>query len=211
MKMANMVVGVLLSTLAGGCATQSEQARTEGGLWGGAITGLLAGGACALAGGNAGTCAAIGVAGAAVGAYAGVSYADQVDKRRQELAGKENDVNARIAFAQGVSQDTQSYNQNLSQNIAASEQDITGLQARIKSGEANQQELRDKRSALIAQKGDADKQLTVAERQLADLKQFQSGRQAPSPPLDREIAALEEQVEQLQGNTKKLAELSQPL
>jgi len=99
--MKKIVALAIVVTLLGGCATTDQQAKTEGTVAGAGIGALLGAGIGALAGGGKGAAIGAGV-GALVGGVAGYSYANTVVKRRQVLQGKENDLDARISYAQGV-------------------------------------------------------------------------------------------------------------
>ncbi len=81
-----------------GCATMNteQRARTEG-TAGGAAIGAVLGGLLGLAVGGDTEDALIGAGvGALVGGAAGYSYADNIAKRRSELAGREEDLDARL-------------------------------------------------------------------------------------------------------------------
>ena len=184
-----------------GCATKGQQARTEGTAGGAAIgagVGALAG---ALIGGKKG--AAIGAgAGALIGGAAGYSYADRIAKRHKELEGKENDLDAHIEYARGVNQDTEECNQRLENEIGA-------LVAKVNQQQITQQELEKERQALNQKVQVANDQLALAEKELHELKRFQSQQPQTSDELDTEIADLEQNLAQLRKNTSELASLSQ--
>lgn len=198
-----MILAVTVFFIAG-CATKGRQARTEGTAGGaviGAGVGALAG---ALIGGKKG--AAIGAgAGALIGGAAGYSYADNIAKRRQELAGKENDLDARINYARGVNQDTKEYNQRLEKEI----KEMEALVAKVDQQQITQQKLEKKRQVLSQDVQVANDHLASAEKELQDLKNFQSQQPQTSDELDAEIADIEQNLAQLRENTSELASLSQ--
>jgi hypothetical protein len=205
-RLRTLLVIVLLIT---SCATQEQQAKTEGT----GIGALLGGAVGAAIGGIAGRDARSALIGAGVGAalggVAGYAYADNIARRRQELVGKENDVDARIAFARGVNEDTQEYNRKLSGDLKTLRSDIDKLTAQNKSQESQNQDLIAKKERLEQTVKDADSQLAVADEQLQELKTFRSNQGKSSKELDGEIKKLETNLAQLKSNTSALAALNQ--
>ena len=207
--MKGLIALTVVAVFVASCATQSDQARTEGTLAGAGIGAVVGGGLGYLIGGSA-TSAGVGAAiGALAGGVGGYAYADRIAKRHEELAGKENDLDARIAFAQGVNEDTQEYNARLKKEVNELEPRITDLAAKKKKQEITQGELEKEKQALTAKVKDANKQLTVGQDQLQDLKTFRSEQKKTSKELDKEIKALEQSLAQMKSNTSALASLNQ--
>lgn len=202
------LIAVALMIAMTGCATESQQAKTESTVTGtaiGAIAGGIIGG---LLGGKRG--AVIGAAtGGVIGGVAGYSYGDKIAQRHQELEGKENDLNARINFARGVNQDTEEYNQKLRQEIASTKQGVDALAAQIKRQQVTQQQLYTAREQLNAKVNNAQQQLTVAQTELHNLQVFKSKQPQQSAELNTEISRLQTNLAQLKSNTNTLAALSQ--
>ena len=162
------IVVVLLTS----CATQGDTARTEGTLAGAGVGAAVGAGLGYLISGNA-TGAGIGAAvGAAVGGGAGYAYADSIAKRHEALAGREKDLDARIAFAQGVNEDAQKYNLRLKNEIAERDQRITRYQSMTQGQEVAQRELAKEKQALSTRVNDANKQLAVAQGGAAKLEEI---------------------------------------
>src|SRR5262245_5324225 len=110
-------------------ATLEQRAQTGGtavGALGGALLGAGIGGIATRSGKGAGIGAGIG---ALTGGVAGFVYANSIVKRREELAGKENDLDAQIKFARGVNQDTQEYNKKLASDVKNLQSDVERLEA----------------------------------------------------------------------------------
>ena len=199
--MKRFVVLAVTVLFIAGCATKGQQARTEGtgvGAAGGAIGGALIG---YLLGDEKGAAIGAGV-GALIGGLAGYSYADNIANRRQELAGRENDLDARIKYAHGVNQETKECNQRL-------EKEIEAQVAKVNQQQITQQELEKERQALNRKVQVANDQLALAEKELQELKRFQSQQPQTSDELDTEIADLEQNFAQLRRNTSELASLKQ--
>jgi hypothetical protein len=191
------------------CATQSEQARTEGTLAGAGVGAVVGAGLGYLIGRDAAS-AGIGAAiGALAGGVGGYVYADRIAKRHDELAGKENDLDARITFARGVNEDTQEYNARLQKEVHELEPKITELAAKKKNQEVTQRELEKEKQALATRVKVANKQLALGQDELQGLKKFRSEQKKSSKELDQEIKTLEQSLAQMKSNTSALASLNQ--
>lgn len=198
-----ILVTALSVLLVGGCATGGDQAKTEGTV-GGAAIGAVVGGLLGKAIGDDKKAAAIGAGlGAAIGGAIGYSYADRIARRHEELAGREDDLDAQIDFAMGVNQDTQEYNQSLEREIADLKPKVDELVARINRNEVTEEQLNRERKDLATKVSAADEQLLLAQQELTDLKKFQ--RTQKSDILDQQITELEANVETLEKNTRVLA------
>lgn len=209
-RMKQVLTAMLIAFLVAGCATPGQQATTEGTAGGAVLGALLGAGVGALAGGGRG--AAIGAgAGAFLGGIAGYSYAQNIQSRRNALAGQENNLNAQLRFAEGVNQDTQEANRLLAQEIRASEDKVNALAVKTQQHQATQRELESQRQDLAKKVKAAEDQHALAARQLDELNQFRSRQPQGSPELDAQIAKLETQLQELKHNTTTLASLSQRL
>ena len=198
---------VLVALLLTSCATQGDQARTEGTLIGAGAGAAVGAGLGYLIGGGRGAAIGAGV-GAAVGGASGYVYADRVARRHEALRGRENDLDARIQFAQGVNADTRQYNERLRREVADVERKVADLEARKRAQQVTQQELTDTRQALNTRVNDARRQLQIAEGELQDLRNFKARQGSASPALDREIAMLETTLNDVRAQTSDLASKS---
>ena len=190
------------------CATQGDTARTEGTLAGAGVGAAVGAGLGYLISGNA-TGAGIGAAvGAAVGGGAGYAYADNIAKRHEALAGREKDLDARIAFAQGVNEDTEKYNLRLKNEIAERDQRITRYQSMTQGQEVAQRELAKEKQALSTRVTDANKQLAVAQEELQNLKKFRAEQAKSSRALDDQVKILEANLAEMRANTTALASMN---
>jgi Glycine zipper len=204
----SVAVAVVILFLTG-CATQGDQARTEGTLVGAGLGAAVGAGVGYLIGGS-GTAAGIGAAiGAITGGAGGYVYADRVARRHDELAGKENDLDARIAFARGVNEDTVEYNGRLKKEVNDLEPKIADLAAKKEKQEITQRELEKQKQALATRVADANKQLAVGQEELQGLKKFRAEQKKASTELDQEIKTLEQNLAQMKSNTSALASLNQ--
>ena len=207
--MKRLIASAVVVLFVTSCATQSEQARTEGTLGGAAIGAAVGAGLGYLIGRDAAS-AGIGAAiGALAGGVGGYVYADRIAKRHEELSGKENDLDARVAFARGVNEDTQEYNARLKKDVSELEPKITELAAKKKKQEITQRELEKEKQALATRVKDANKQLAVGQDELQALKKFRSEQKKSSKELDEEIKTLEQSLAQMKSSTNALASLNQ--
>src|SRR5215470_6631164 len=181
--MKRLIAVAVVVLLVAGCATQDQQAQTEGtaiGALGGALLGAAIGG---LASGNA-RGAAIGAGiGALTGGVAGFVYAHAIVKRREELAGKENDLDAQIKFARGVNQDTEEYNRKLASDVKAYKSEVDRLVEQTKKQKTQNDELIAKTEELDKKLETAKDGLASADEQLQELRSFKSQQTKSSKEL----------------------------
>ena len=208
--MKKLIVLSILIIFISGCATKGQQTRTEG-TAGGAGIGAVIGGLLGYALGDEKGALAGAALGAALGGAVGYTYADNIANRHAELAGHENDLDARIAFAEGVNQDTQEFNQLLERDIATLAPEIDALSAQARQEKITQKELDKKRQSMEEKVEETEIALAAAEDELKDLKKFQDRTPDQSDKLDSEIAKLERNLKQLKKNTDTIASLSQRL
>src|SRR5215467_9944835 len=177
-RLKELVVLVAVAVFLTSCATVGDRARLEGTL-GGAGIGAAVGGAVGAIGGailgDTGLGAAIGAAvGAAIGGIGGFVYADQIDKRHAALSGKEHDLDARIAFARGVNQDTEKCNRLLKDEVTKLDSRIADVEARIKQGTITQEKQAKAKQVLTEKIKDANQQLTLVDNELQGLKEIRA-------------------------------------
>lgn len=207
--MKKLLIIIVYAGLLSACATQGQQAKTEGTMLGAGL-GAAAGGLAGWAIGGSGTSAAIGAGvGAFLGGAGGYSYAHNIDKHHQELAGKENNLDAQIQFAKNVSSETQKYNQKLQTKIVEFNQDISSLETQAGGQENIKQKLKIKKQQISKEFEDAQIGLATTKKDLSNLETFRSTRGKQSKELDAEIMKLETSYKQLQQNSNALASLSQ--
>jgi chromosome segregation ATPase len=184
-------------------ATTEEAAVTEGTV-GGVAIGAIAGGLIGSMIGDDAKSAAIGAGiGAIIGGAIGRSYAQSIASRRQALRGREDDLDAQLAFAQGVNEDTKKYNQQLERRVAQIESEVSSLNRQVRSNQITRQELYRQRGLLDEEVKEANRQLALAEEQRSEMVAFQ--RQQSSDELDAEIAEYERHLRELKGSVNALA------
>lgn len=190
-----------------GCATQQampeqKQAAVECGV-GGVAIGYLA---CKLAGGSDAACLAVGAGVGAVGAVACYSYADNLKKRQQELAGRENDLNARIRYVKGLNEDGEKLNADLRQRVTAARQRVDDL---TQQGARASAQLAKERARIDDELKVARQDVALQKQALDEIKVYQRKRSTPSKELDAEIARQERLLADTQRQVDDLASVRQ--
>jgi len=209
--MKAIVILAVICALLPGCATTSDQNRTkaEGTAVGAVLGGLLG---YAVGGGRG---AAIGaVAGAGVGFLVG----NEVAKRKQAYANTEEFLDAEIAGTQEYNRTALAYNQKLSKDIAALEKESTTLRAKYDKGKTDKQVLAAKREQLQKRIEDSkkleDNLSKELEVQTAIVEQERKERPAGDQriaKLEKEVAALQKNLDQLRDGSTQLALIDQRL
>ena len=199
------VVAVFLTS----CATAGDRARTEGMLAGAGIGSAVGGGLGYLALGN-GLVSGVGAAiGGAIGGAAGYVYADRIAKRHATLAGKENELDARLALARGVNEDTEQYNRRLRGEVTDLEAKIAELEAGAKLGTITKEKVDEQKQFLSMKIEDANRRLVLANDELQRLKNLRAEQKQSSEALDEQIRALESNLAEMRTTTTALASLNQ--
>jgi ABC-type phosphate transport system auxiliary subunit len=200
--MKTPIVLALASIMTLSCATPQGTSSLECGA-GGALGGYAL---CKLLGGDDKKCLAAAVLTGVAGGAICYTYAANLQKRQQELAGKENDLDARLRYVRGLNEDTEKLNRQLSQHVAEVTKHTEEVRAKIARKEITQQQLAKEEEALANEKKAANEQLKLAQEQLADMKRFrdqQRGRNTAD--LDIQIAKLEGLLAQTRKETSALA------
>ena len=210
------LIAVMLLALMTGCSTLGGSGGTGGtgrssgmaALECGAVGAGLATAICIAAGGSAAACAGAAAGGGALGAGICYTYAQKYEKRRQELAGKENDLDARLKYVRGLNEDSEKLNQDLNARVEQVSKRADKIVAQIREGTISQQQLVKEREELLKEENVAKDQVTLEKNALEDMKQFQA-RQArtgnESAELDAEIRKQERLLAETQNATRALA------
>ncbi|GAB6112101.1 glycine zipper domain-containing protein [Desulfomicrobium salsuginis] len=206
-----LVVALLVCALLPGCATMSDQTRTKAeGAGVGAVLGGLLGYAV---GGEKG--AAIG---AAVGAGAGFLVGNEIAKRKQAYANTEDFLDAEIANTQEYNKTAVAYNAKLSKDVAQLEKESTALRAKYDKGQVDKKALAAKSDSLQKKIDDSKKledtlakELEVQTAILADEKKTRPADDQYIVRLEKEVAALQKNLDTLRDGSTQLAKIDQRL
>ncbi len=204
------LIALILLALMTGCSTVGGKPGSSGmaALECGAVGAGLATAICIAAGGRAAACAGAAAGGGALGAGICYTYAQKYEKRRQELAGKENDLNARLKYVRGLNEDSEKLNQDLNARVEQVSKRTNRIVTQMNEGAISQQELAKERERLLKEETAAKDQITLEKSALEDMKQFQA-RQVQtgneSAELDAEIEKQERLLSETQNATRALA------
>ena len=195
--MKKLIAPLLLSTvIVAGCAT------TGGSLSRPATAGLECGGgaaaaallACKLAGGSNAVCAAATGGALALGGGACYAFASHYEKRREELAGKENDLDARLKYVKGLNEDSEKLNKQLNTRLAEVSRQADEISSEVEQGTITQGQLANKRAALQKEEQAAKDQVELQKTALEDMKRFQAQQSRTAAKDDPRIAELDAQI-----------------
>lgn len=183
------------------CQTQTQNAALQCGA-GGAAAGYLL---CKALGHSDADClktsALIGAGGAAI-CY---SYASNLERRRAELAGRENNLDARIRYVRGLNEDSQQLNADLGKRVALATRSTDELVVKIRQKQISQQQLAQERRARDDEVKAANDQVAKGNSALAEVKAYRTQRNVASPELDAEIAKQEKLLAEAQSRVQALA------
>jgi outer membrane lipoprotein SlyB len=203
--MKKLLIILVFAALLSACATQSQQAKTEGTVVGSTLGALVGGGLGYAFGGNA-TSAAIGAGvGALLGGLGGYAYADNINKSNQELVGKENDIDAQIQIAKNINGQLQANNQDVEKKIAQFNQDITSLETQAKDQVNQRKKLEATKQQMNEEYNKVQKSLVAAKKSLSELERLRNTNSSQSKDLDAEIMKLKIAYNQLQQKSNALA------
>jgi hypothetical protein len=206
-----LVVALVILSLLPGCATMSDQTRTKAeGTGVGAVVGGLIG--YAVGGGRG---AAIG---AAVGAGAGFLVGNEIAKRKQAYANNEDFLDAEIANTQEYNKTATAYNAKLSQDVAQLEKESSALRAKYDKGQVDKKALAAKSESLQKKIDDSkkledtlSKELEVQTAILEEEKKTRPADDQYIARLEKEVAALQKNLDTLRDGSTQLAKIDQRL
>lgn len=184
-----------------GCQTQKQTATLQC-AGGGFAAGYLL---CKAMGRPDSECLKFSTVVAAGGAAICYSYAANLERRRKELAGHENDLNRRIQYVRGLNQDSEQLNAELSKRVAATTQRTDTLVAQIRQRQISQEQLAKERKALADEVDAANAQATLSRDALKEVKAYRAQQKQPSPELDTATAKYEQTVNETQAQVELLA------
>lgn len=187
--------GILLAACQTTAGTASMQCGAGGALGAYAL--------CKLAGGKDSDCLKLGTVVGVGGAAICYNYASNLEKRRKELAGHENDLDRRIRYVRGLNQDSEQLNEDLGKRVAATTRSTDELVSRIQQKKITQEQLEKERRLRGEEVQAADAQVARGTEALAEVKAYRAKQKPVSPDLDAAIA----KQEQLLASAKQQVEL----
>ncbi|TCK43737.1 hypothetical protein B0G84_2079 [Paraburkholderia sp. BL8N3] len=191
----------LFAVFTAACETTQQTASLECGAAGLGVAFLL----CKAAGGSNATCAAVGGVAAVGGGVLCYSLSDKLDKRRKELAGHENDLDARLRYVKGINADTAKYNEDLKKQVAALSQHTDTLVQQIQQKTADEKKLADQRKALDAAIKNASDSVAAQRNALNFMRSYQAEQAGKSQDLAAEVQRQQMLLAETQRETSALA------
>jgi hypothetical protein len=170
---------------------------------GGSVSAAIA--ECRAEGGHTGHCAIVAANAGVSGAAVCYSYAAEIKKRREQLVGQEDQLDAHIRYLQDVNQDTEVLNTELSGKIVEVTARTDTAVDSLAKGEMTQAELNQLRAILDHELTAAQRQLEAMSRELQAAQHYRSRQSPEAARLDAEIARLQELLNQAQRDTGALA------
>jgi hypothetical protein len=205
---------ILLVVWVVGCATDQQRTKAQGaGL--GAAAGAAVGAAIgAAAGGKEGALKGA-LIGGGIGLIGGYAYATHVANLKAQYVKEEDYLDACIASAEKVNQETRQYNAYLESEIRDQEQEVDRLIDAYNSKQVTKTELKKKQQSLQASLNEAEKKLQRARDEIVIqrevLRREQGQSQARLAALNAKIKQLEQSVAELEQTTEHLAAINQKM
>jgi hypothetical protein len=184
-----------------GCQTAPQTASFQCGAGAAAATYLI----CKATGRSDRDCVAAGVALGVGGAAICYTYASNLDKRKQQLAGQENNLDARIRYVRGLNEDSQQLNTELSKQVAATAQSTDALVAQIQQRKVSNERLAQEREARDNEVKAASAQVAKGNEALREVKAYRAQSKPASTELDASIARQEQLLAEAQRQVDLLA------
>lgn len=199
MKRATVAVLMVCLFLTAACSGMSrkEKSAGEGAAIGAAVGALLG----QVLGKDTESTVTGAVIGATIGGAVGYGLAAHLDREKAKLEGRENDLDARIAYAQAVNEETANYNRKLTADLEA-------LETEVAAGRLKKAQLAEINEKIRSDKARLDSELAelqIFRQRLAT----ESTSTSQVSELDLQIRTLEEQLAGLETNIEKLAGISQ--
>lgn len=218
-----LAVCLLAGTLAAGCQTSPSQNDTGGSATSdstrtkteGAVAGALIGGLLGYAIGGDSKGALIG---AAVGGGTGFLVGNEIAKRKQQYANEEDFLDSEIASAKEYNETTRAYNTKLKGEIAQLDRDTKLMESRYRAGLASRDEVIREREKVQEEMASANKLYDDLKKEyeiktaiLDDQKKGGGGSSPQARALEKEIAQLKKNMDQLQSQSVQLAQIDERL
>jgi hypothetical protein len=169
---------------------------------GGSVKAAIA--SCRADGGHYGHCAIVASRAGVSDATACYTYASKIRKRREQLIGQEDQVDAQMRYLRDVNLDTEDLNAELNGRIEEVTARTDTAVDSLAQSEMTESELAQLREILDIEVSSAQRQLDAASRELQAAEQYRSRQLPPTAALDAEIARLQALLSETQRQTSEL-------
>lgn len=217
--MYRIVVLVAIVSLLGGplsgCANIKDdrtRTQTEGTLVGAGVGAAAGAGIGAAVGGGRGALIGAGI-GLLVGGLAGAAVGTHIANEKEKYASEEAWLDACLQQARQTNDQLKAYNEDLTGQIAALDEETRQLQRAYASKATQRRNLVAEQKKIEAKIKEVNQQIAVAENEIAGQQKALASAQASnkseeSALLEAEIAALQRQKANLEEKVKQLASIS---
>jgi hypothetical protein len=168
---------------------------------GGSVKAAIA--SCRAEGGNYGHCAIVASRVGVSDATACYNYATEIHKRREQLVGQEDQLDAQMRYLADINVDTERLNVELHRRTEDVTARTDAAADSLAQGEMAESDLAQLHSILDIEVSSAQRQLDAASRELQAAEQYRSHQQ-PTAALDAEIARLQALLNETQRQTSAL-------
>jgi hypothetical protein len=169
---------------------------------GGSVKAAIA--SCRADGGHYGHCAIVASRAGVSDATACYTYASKIRKRREQLVGQEDQLDAQMRYLRDVNLDTEDLNAELNGRIEEVTARTDTAVDSLAQSEMTESELAQLREILDIEVSSAQRQLDAASRELQAAEQYRSRQPPPTAALDAEISQLQALLNETQRQTSAL-------
>ena len=213
-KLSQISIAIAVSISLIGCVTnESMDDQTQTKVEGTAIGALLGAALGAAIGGKNGA-----LIGAAVGAGGGYLVGNEVAKRKAKYASDEDFMDAEINNIAQYNQSARKYNQTLAKEIHSLNSQVADLEKKYRQGKVNKSQLIDKKKTVqkriagnTQMLNDLQKEYEVNVAILDDRKQSKGAADIYVKKLQKEVFALNKNIQVLQTSSTQLALIDERL
>jgi hypothetical protein len=207
-----VALGVVLCLFAGCATTDSGRTKAEGTGYGALLGAGLGAGIGALVGGKQGAAIGAGV-GAVVGAGAGYWAGSTVAERKEKYASAEDRLDGETAVVAKYNSDLKEYNEQTATRVNELTQEVADLKEQNQSSKVKLSALNDKKKEIVALNQDGEKRANSMNKELVDLIAYSKSLENTQDKmkvamLDKEVAALKQNVAMLDSSNKQIALLA---
>ncbi len=159
---------------------------------------------CKAQGGHYGHCALIASRAGVSSATSCYTYASKIHKRREQLVGQEDQLDAQIHYLQDVNKDTEALNAELSGRLEEVTARTDTAVESLAQGEMTRTELAQLRTIIDGEVSYAQRQLGEVTHELQSAEQYRLRQQPVAAALDAEIVRLQGLLADAQRQTNSL-------
>lgn len=205
--MSRKITIIVLASLTAACATNPPEQNAALECGAGGLAATI--GVCLATGHSFSDCAIAGLVGSGVSALVCGAVSKNLSDRRKVLAGRENDLDARLAYVKGVNEDMAKYNDSLKQQVADLTAHTNDVQTAVKKQNADHSKLVEQRKALDEALKSANDAIASQQAALKENREFQAQHASTSQELAQQIQHEQANLQDTQRLGSAIANLKQ--